>query len=75
MQNFQEVNKGGHTIKNGQVFKTHLENRKGKCEPCNTSELSLWCKQVFDPGSFRDYQTQQLYTIFHKLNCEIKFIT
>ena len=26
---------GGRMIKNGNVFKTHLENKKGKCEPCN----------------------------------------
>ena len=48
--------------------------RKGKYEPCNRSKPSLFCKQVIDTSTFRSYQTQQLYTIFHKLNCKSKFI-
>ena len=31
-KNLQEII-GGHTIKNGKVFKAHLKNRKGKSEP------------------------------------------
>ena len=65
---------GGHVIKNGKVFKVHSKNRKGKSEPCNTSKPSLCCKQVINTSTFRSYQTQQLYTIFHKLNCKNKFI-
>ena len=72
-KNLQEII-GGHTIKNGKVSKAHSKNRKGKCEPCNTSKPSLCCKQVIDTSTFRSYQTQQLYTIFHKLNCKSKFI-
>ena len=70
-RNLQEVI-GGHTIKNGKVFKTHSKNRKGKCEPCNASKPLLCCKQIIDTITFRSYQTQQLYTIFHKLNCKSK---
>ena len=29
---------GGRIIKNGNVFKTHLENKKEKCEPCNINK-------------------------------------
>ena len=37
-KNLQEII-GGHTIKNGgKGLKTHLENRKGKCKPCNTNQ-------------------------------------
>ena len=71
--NLQEI-KGGHTIKNGKVYKAHSKNRKGKCDPCNTSKPSLCCRQVIDTSTFWSYQTQQLYTIFHKLNCKSKFI-
>ena len=35
---------------------------------------SLCCKQVIDTSTFQSYQTQQLYNIFHKLNCKSKFI-
>ena len=45
-----------------------------KCEPSNTSKPSLCSKQLIDTSTFRSYQTQQLYTIFHKLNCKSKFI-
>ena len=72
-KNLQEII-GGHTIKNGKVFKAHLKNRKGKSEPCNTSKLSLCCKQAIDTSTSRSYQAQQIYTIFHKLNCKSKFI-
>ena len=72
-KNLQEII-GGHTIKNGKVFKAHSKSREGKCEPCNTSKPSLCCKQVIDTSTFQSYQTQQLYTIFHKLNCKSKFI-
>ena len=72
-KNLQEII-AGHTIKNGKVFKAHSKNRKGKSEPCNKSKPSLSCKQVIDTSTFRSYQTQQLYTIFHKLKCKSKFI-
>ena len=72
-KNLQEIIVG-HTIKNGKVFKAHSKNIKGKCEPCNTNKPSLCCKQVSDISTFRSYQTQQRYTIFHKLNCKSKFI-
>ena len=72
-KNLQEIIIG-HTIKNGKVLKAHSKNRKGKCEPCNTSRPSLCCKQVINTSAIRSYQTQQLCTIFHKLNCKRKFI-
>ena len=55
-------------------LKPNQKNRKRKSEPGNTSKPSLCCKQVIDTSTFRSYQTQQLYTIFHKLNCKSKFI-
>ena len=72
-KNLQEIIEG-HTIKNGKVYKAHSKNRKRKCEPCNTSKPSLFCKQVIDTSTFQSYQTQELYTIFHKLNCKNKAI-
>ena len=56
-KNLQEII-GGRTIKNGKVLKTNLENKKGKCDPCNTNNSSLYCKQVIDTSTFRSYQTQ-----------------
>ena len=44
-------NFGGHWIKNGKEFKTHLKTRKGKGEPCNTNKASLSCKLVLDKGT------------------------
>ena len=32
---------GGHTIKNWKVIKALSENRKGKCEPCNTPCITM----------------------------------
>ena len=72
-KNLQEIT-GGHTITNGKVFKAHSKSREGRCEPCNTSKPSLCWKQVIDTSTFQSYYTQQLYTIFHKLNCKSKFI-
>ena len=46
---------GGDTIKNGKVFKTCLENRKLKGEPCNTNKPSLCCKQDIDTSTFQNY--------------------
>ena len=66
-KNLQEII-GGQTMINGKVFKAHSKKGKGKCELCNTSKPSLCCKQVIDTSTFRSYQTQQLYTIFYKLN-------
>ena len=56
------------------VFKTYLKKRKGKCDTCDTNKLSLCFKQVIDTSAFRNYQTQQPYTIFHKLNCKSKLV-
>ena len=72
-KNLQEII-GGHTIKNGKVFKAHSKSREEKCELCSTSKPSLCCKQIIDTSTFQSYQTQQLYIIFHKLNCKSKFI-
>ena len=60
-KNLQEII-GGHTIKNGKVFKAHSKSREGKCEPCNTSKPSLCCKQVIDTSNSA---TIQYYTIHH----------
>ena len=79
-KNLQEII-GGHTIKNGKVFKAHSKSREGKCEPCNTSKPLLCCKQVIDTSTFQSYQTQQRYTIFHNMQnpmsctlCKIQWV-
>ena len=61
-KNLQEII-GGHTIKDGKAYKAHSKNRKGKCEPSNTSKPSLCCKQVIDTSTFRSYQTQTIHDI------------
>ena len=35
------------------MFKIHSENRNRKCEPCNTSKLSLCCKQVIETSTLK----------------------
>ena len=45
-------NSGGHRIKKRKEFKTHLETRKGECEPCNTNKASLCCKLVINNSLF-----------------------
>ena len=35
------------------MFKIHSENRNRKSEPCNTSKLSLCCKQVIETSTFQ----------------------
>lgn len=47
--------KRDHRIKNGKVFKTHLENRKGRSEPCNTNKRLLYCTEVIDTSTFQKY--------------------
>lgn len=51
-KNLQDIT-GSHTIKNGKIFKTHLENRNGKYEPCNTNKSSLCCKQVIEASTLQ----------------------
>ena len=46
-----KTNKNYRSYRN--VFKMHSENRKGKCEPSNTSKPSLCCKQVIDTSAFQ----------------------
>ena len=50
-KNLQEII-GGHTTKNGKVFKSHSKSREEKCDPCNTSKPSLCCKQVINTSTF-----------------------
>ena len=47
---------GSHTIKNGKVFKTHLEKTKGKCESCNTNKPSL--SRDFPTGGMGEFPSQ-----------------
>ena len=60
-ENLQQII-GGHMIKNGKVFKTHLENRKRKCELCNTNHCYATSRSL----TLVHYEVtkQQLYTRF-----------
>ena len=62
-KNLQEII-GGHTIKNGKVFKAHSKSREGKCESCNKSKSSLYCKQVIDTSTFQSYQHSNYTSYF-----------
>ena len=55
-KNLQEII-GGHSIKNGKVFKAHSKRRERKFEPCNASKPSPCCKQLIDTSAFQSYQT------------------
>ena len=52
----------------------------GKSKPSQNVNIktqisrSICCKQVIDADSFWNCQTQQLYTIFHKIACKRKFV-
>ena len=52
----------------------------GKSKPSENVNIktqishSICCKQVIDADSFWNCQTQQLYTIFHKIACKRKFV-
>ena len=66
---------GGHTLQDGQVFKTHIQIIKVESKTCNTgNKSSFCCSQVVNTKTFKTYQTKRMFKTFHKLNCKSSFV-
>ena len=72
-QNLQEII-GGHTVKQGKVFKKNLARIKGKSVPCSPTIPSLCCTQVLNTQTFMSQQTKRTFNIFHKLTCKSQYV-
>ena len=50
------------------VFKTHLENRKGKCEPCNKNKPSpYYISKLPNTATMHSILQTQLYKQIHPI--------
>ena len=72
-QNLQEII-GGHTVKEGKVFKKNLARINGKSVPCSSTRPSLCCTQVLNTQTFMSQQTKRTFNIFHKLTCKSQYV-
>ena len=68
-QNLQEII-GGHTVKQGKVFKKNLARINGNSVPCSSTRPSLCCTQVLNIQTFTSQQTKRTFNTFHKLTCK-----
>ena len=55
-KNLQEI-VGGHTVKQGNVFKRSLHRQNGKSVPCSLTRPSLCCAQIVNTQAFTSQQT------------------
>ena len=65
-KNLQEII-GGHTVKQGKVFKKNLTRLNGNSMPCSSKRPSLCCTQVLNTQTFASQQTKRTFNVFHKL--------
>ena len=65
-KNLQEII-GGHTVKQGKVFKKSLTRLNGNSMPCSSKRPSLCCTQVLNTQTFASQQTKRTFNVFHKL--------
>ena len=72
-KNLQEII-GGHTVKQGKVFKKNLARLNGKSVPGSSTRPSLCCTQVLNTQTFMSQQTKITFNIFHNLNCKSQYI-
>ena len=72
-QNLQEII-GGHTVKQGKVFKKNLARINGKSVPCSLTRPSLCCTQVLNTETFMSQQAKRTFSIFHKLTCKTQYV-
>ena len=68
-KNLQEII-GGHTVKQGKVFKKSLVRLNGKYMPCSSTRPSLSCTQIVNTQTFMSHQTKRTFNIFYKLTCK-----
>ena len=73
-KNLQEII-GGHTVKQGKVFKKNLVRLKGKSVPCSSTRPSLCYTQILNTQTFMSQQTKRTFNIFHKLTCKSQYVT
>ena len=64
---------GGHTVKQGKIFKKNMARLNGKSVPCNSTRPSLCCTQVLKTQTFMSQQTKRTFNIFHKLTCKSQY--
>ena len=72
-KNLQEII-GGHTVRQGKVFKKNLIRLNGNTMPCSSTRQSLCCTQVLNTQTFTSQQTKRTFNIFHKLTCKSQYI-
>ena len=72
-RNLQEII-GGHTVKQGKVFKKNLAGINGKSVPCSSTRPSLCCTQVLNTQTFMSQKTKRTFNIFHKLPCKSQYV-
>ena len=72
-KNLQEII-GGHTVKQGNVFKKNLIRLNGKSMPCISTRVLLCCTQVLNTQTFMSQQTKRTFNIFHKLTCKSQYV-
>ena len=65
---------GGHTVKQGKVFKKNLARLNGKSVPCGSMRPSLCCTQVLNTETFMSQQTKRMFNTFHKLTCKSQYV-
>ena len=64
-KNLQEII-GGHTVKQGKVFKKNLIRLNGNTMPCSSTRQSLCCTQVLNTQTFTSQQTKR--TLIYSTN-------
>ena len=47
--------------------------KKGKCSPSSANNTTLCYKQVISSSTSKSQQTNKSYTIFHEVNCSIRY--
>lgn len=71
-KNIQELI-GGNLINNGKLVKRNkLKQKEGKSKTCNTNRTSLCCTQVVNTSTFKSYQTNRIFNIFHTITCKVR---
>ena len=68
-KNLQEII-GGHTVRQGNVFKKSLARLKGKSMPSSSTRSSVCCTQIVNTQMFTSEQTKRTFNIFRKLTCK-----
>ena len=73
-KNIQELI-GGNLINNGKLVKRNkLKQKEGKSKTCNTNRTSLCCTQVVNTSTFKSYQTNRIFNIFHTITCKSQWL-